>query len=453
MQQSSTLQVQTARWLIGTALALYVLAGPSAARAWWWDPGPEPTNTNECVADLGGLTACEATNALGLPSNLGGCCNAVRELAKDRCECNPAVDLLLGAEGQQIYDLEALCRVVQPLKWVTVVPRVLRSCSDLERHDYGCAPNDMEMDAARLQSVLTFHGYFEEHVNATMCLDTPGFVQDLGTVFEPDIEVFIPYGIGTYVGIENVAEYLGMAMSSLNHDFWYYDTTIDRTLPAMLSVSTDGSSWVQGSTFRGSFVRGALPYSNSYQEQQAYFQGCETKVQEFEVLPTPSLRDWVETYVQAADLSQRWGVEDICRYHTEFCADDPATRQYDSEAECLAYIGSLPLYTEACGVNRPLSGNSLSCKFKHHFMIPANPELHCAHIGPAGAMDPHGHLKCDDMHECSDPFEGSSWPLVSEIGPNTPSSVVDIFEASNVGYADEPYGCAVPTHANPMSMP
>ncbi len=445
MQHSIGSRVRSVPWLFGAVLSLYCASAPAEASA-WWSSAPKPTNTNMCVADLGGLAACQETGGLlGLPTNLGACCNAVRELAVDRCECNPAVDLLLGEEGQQIYDLEPICRVVQPLKWVTVTPRVLRSCTSLKRHDYGCEMNDMEMDAARLQSILAFQATFQAHVEAEACFDTNTFIHQLLASFDPDIEVFIPYGIGTYTGIDNVAEYLGMAMTSLNHGFWLYDSTIDTTKPATLGVSTDGSTWIQGSTFRGSYVRGALPYTDAYTEQQAMFEGCSTVVNQFEVLPTDGLRDWVETYVQAADLSQRWGIEDICRYHTEFCADDPATRQYDSEAECIEYISSLPLYTEACGINRPLAGHSLACKFKHHFMIPANPALHCAHIGPLGMEDSHGHFKCDDEIECADPDEGSDWPLVSEIGMNTPPAIADIWEASNVGFETEPFGCAIPT--------
>lgn len=436
------------RWagaVLASLVAVGVSSAPEQASA-WWTPAPQPTNTNECVADLGPIQVCQDTGLLGLPSNLGGCCDAVRELARDRCECNPALDLLLGEEGQQIYELEALCRVVQPLKWLWVTPRAIRSCSSLQRHDYGCGPNDMEMDAARLQNVLTFQGIFTYHVNATQCLDTPQFVSDLSTVFEPDVTVFVPYGIGTYTGVDNVAEYLGMAMQSLNHDFWYYDTTIDPTKPAALHVSTDGSTWIQGSTFGGSFLRGDLPYTDAYTEQEVVFEGCSTLVGDYSVIPTEGIRDWVETYVQASELSHRWGVEDICRVHTEYCAGDEHTLQYESEEECIAYISSLPLFSPACGPNRPLAGLSLPCKFKHHFMVPTNPHLHCAHIGPAGMHDMHGALKCDDDYECSDPNEGADWPAVTLIGPNTPQAIRNVFDANNVGWETEPMACAIPTH-------
>ncbi len=403
------------------------------------------TNTNECISDLGAIQVCQQTNWLGLPSNLGACCDAVREMARDRCECNPALDLLLGEEGQQIYELEPLCRIVQPFKWLTTVPRVLRSCNSLKRHDYGCGPNDMQMDAARLQTILTFGHLFADAANEQACFDTPAFEGGLSTVFESDISFTVPYGIGTYNGVTDVAEYLGMAYASLNHGYWNYDTTIDPSKPARLDVTANGRVWVQGSTFRGSFLRGLLPYSDSYSEQRAEFQACETKVSTFNVQPTTGVRDWVETFVQTAERSERWGVRDICRYHTQFCAGDPATRQYASEQDCLDYMNTLPLYSQACGPNRPLAGNSVTCKFKHHFMVAANPTLHCPHIGPAGTHDPNHHIKCDDVEECGADQGQGSWPAVTRFGPNTPAAVASIFNASNVNAAQEPIACVIPS--------
>lgn len=418
---------------------------PMVSWAWWPAPQPKPTNTNECVANLGGIQVCQQTGLLGLPTNLAGCCAGVRELAKDRCECNPTLDLLLGEEGQQIYQLEALCRIVEPLKWVTVTPRVLRSCAPLQRHDYGCGPNDMEIDAARFQTVLTFGALFNGAANEQACFETPHFEAGLATVFEPDVDFTVPYGIGTYTGITDVAEYLGMAFASLNHGYWLYDLAIDPTKPARLDVSADGKTWHQGSTFGGSFLRGDQPYADKYQEQEIKFQGCETKVQTFNVVPTQGLRDWVETFVQTAQLSDRWGVKDICRYHTMFCANNPATTQYASEQECIDYMNSLPLYSDACGPNRPLAGNSVTCKFKHHFMIPTHPELHCPHIGKVGIIDPNNKYKCDDVAECSVDQGQVTWPPVQNIGAFTPASVIATYTASNIGAENEPVACAAPS--------
>lgn len=420
--------------------------GPDDETQWWWW-GPRPTNTNTCVADLGGIQACQELGPLGLPSDLGACCDGVRQLARDRCECNPAIDLLLGEEGQQIYDLEPLCRIVQPLKYATLLPRDLRSCSPYERHDYGCAANDMEMDAARLGTVLSFGALFDTATDTGQCFDTPSFITDLEQVFEPDAGLFVPYGIGTYSGYSDMAEYLGLAFSGLNHGYWKFSPILDGSAPSLLHVSEDGSTWTQGTTSAGEFLRGDLPYTDAYIEQEAYFEGCNTRMDDYEVVPTDALRDQVEIFTQTADLSKRWGVEDICRYHTTYCAPDPATSQFATEQECLDYMNSLPLYSEQCGPNRPLAGNSVTCKFKHHFMIPTNPALHCPHIGKIGSADPNNAFKCDDDYECADPDFGSDWPAVTEIGASTPQDRVDVFTTNNVGWESEPFGCAIPSGA------
>jgi hypothetical protein len=403
------------------------------------------TNTNQCAVDLGSIQVCQDRNFLGLPNDLGACCDGVRKLAQDQCECNPALDVVLGEEGTKIYDLEPLCRLVQPLKWFSVTPRVFRSCSALQKHEYGCAMTDMEIDAARLTAITSLQKVFKDTTNEAMCLDTPAFVAELANSFAPDVHVTVPYGVGTYSGIHDVAEYLGMAFAGLTHGFWEHDITPDTKKPGRLEVSGDGSVWTTAATTRGSFVRDALPYTDLYLEQDIAFRGCETLVADYDVHPTEGMRFLIERYVQATDLSKRWGLEDICRYHTQFCAGDPATRQYESEAECLEYLGSLPLYTEACGPNRPLAGHSLSCKFKHHFMIPTNPMLHCPHIGKVGHHDPNHKLKCDDVSECSVDQGQASWPAVNLVGSRTPANVVEAYTRSNVGYESEPFGCAVPT--------
>jgi hypothetical protein len=403
------------------------------------------TNTNQCAVDLGGIQVCQDRNFLGLPNDLGACCDGVRRLATDQCECNPALDVVLGEEGTQIYDLEPICRFIQPLQWLKVKPRVFRSCNALQTHEYGCAMTDMEMDAARLKAITSLQSVFAETTDEAMCLDTPAFVNDLANTFAADVNVRVPYGVGTYSGIHDVAEYLGMAFAGLTHGFWIHDIRADTSKRGRLEVSADGSVWTTGATTRGSFVRTELAYTDLYLEQDIAFRGCETLVSDYSVHPTEGMRFLIERYVQAADLSKRWGLEDICRYHTQFCAGDPMTRQYASEADCLEYLSGLPLYTEACGPNRPLAGHSISCKFKHHFMIPTNPMLHCPHIGPMGMADPNHHLKCDDVSECSVDQGQASWPMVEAVGAHTPASVVDTYARSNVGYSTEPLGCAIPS--------
>jgi len=406
----------------------------------------ETTNTNECIANLEGVAKCEGMLSL-TPGALVECCDAVRELAVDKCECNPAVDVLLGqagAMGAMIYDLEPLCRLRQPFKWAGVKPRWRRDCREFDQRSYGCELTDVEIDAARLTTLLSFVDLFHGADDENQCFHTADFITKMETTFEPDARFNVPYGIGTYSGYSDIAEYLGITFQGLSHGFWSFTAVMDGSEPAFLGVSDDGKTWTQGVTENGVFHRGATSYSGSYLLMEANFESCDKRISTFDNVPTESLRDSVEVFVQSADLSKRWGLEDICRYHTTFCAGDPATRQFDSEEACLGFMRDLPLYSEKCGPNRPLAGNSLPCKFKHHFMIPANPALHCVHIGPEGSVDMNGKMKCHDEYECAEGLEESlEWPDVVEIGDATPPAVLATLAANNEGWEDEPLGCAI----------
>jgi len=406
---------------------------------------PKLTHTNACIQDLGVLLKCQDRNALGLPRDMQGCCSGVKTLADDTCHCNPAIDAILGSEGKKIYQMEILCRLAQPRNWAKVTPFFLRKCEAAKGHKYGCEKSDVEIDAARFTSITNFQKALDNAENEKQCLDTPAFADKLAIAFAPDVEFKVPYGIGSYVGIQDVSEYLGMVFNGLTHGFWFNDITPQPTKKARLEVSKDGKTWYVGATSKGVFFRGQKPYDDNYLESEIEFKGCETKISKYTILPTESMKFVIERIVQAADLSKRWGAEDICRYHTKFCAGDPTTKQYESEKACLDYMKELPLYTKACGRNRPLSGHSISCKLKHHFMIPAHPNLHCAHIGPKGITDPNDHIKCDDEIECGSDEGQDSWPNVTEIGDRTPKDIQDLFEKDNAGYESEPFGCAIPT--------
>ena len=363
----------------------------------------------------------------------------------DNCQCNPAIDNILGPEGKKLYDIEFICRVAQPTKWGKVRPFFIRQCGEVETHNYGCERPDSEIDAERFASIQGFQNSLADSKSEKTCLDTPKFADNLSKVLTKDIKFNVPYGIGSYVGIQGVSEYLGMVFNGLTHGFWFNDIAIDPTKKARFEIDDDGKTWTLGSTTKGEFYRGGKPYTDLYIEQKVKFQGCDTQISDYTILPGEGMKFVIERIVQAADLSKRWGAEDICRYHTKFCAADPNTKQYESEQACLSYMKSLPLYSQACGKNRPLSGNSLSCKLKHHFMIPAHPSLHCPHIGPKGRLDPDNHAKCDDVAECTADEGQDNWPNIENIGANTPPDIKLFFEKDNVDYKKEPFGCAIPS--------
>ena len=149
-----------------------------------------------------------------------------------------------------------------------------------------------------------------------------------------------------------------------------------------------------------------------------------------------------EPFAQTAQFSQRYGMEDICRYHTRYCTGE--LQQYTNETECLDYMRALPMYTELCGAQRAFYGHSLPCKWKHHILVPANPSVHCGHIGKEGARGGDDSLKCDDVAECTEDEGQDDWPAFVLFGDNTPPERIALYEADNVGYEDEPFPCVIP---------
>ncbi|HVJ92984.1 MAG TPA: hypothetical protein VM580_24450, partial [Labilithrix sp.] len=244
---------------------------------------PSP-NTNQCIEDLGGILPCQELNALGLPKKLGQCCDGIRKMALDRCECNPAIDVVLQGHdnAQALYNTEFLCRTIQPLKWATVPSRILWrtpvDCPALAaRRTYGCTSNDMQIDAARLSSIVNLGSLFESALDVSQCFDVTAFDAGIQQTFEPDAKVSVPYGVGEYQGYDGISEYLAISLASVNHSFWKETFVPDPSKPGALNVSADGKTWTQGGTMAGSFFDGTLPYTDVYAENASEFQGCETR--------------------------------------------------------------------------------------------------------------------------------------------------------------------------------
>merc|ERR1711916_179639 len=100
-----------------------------------------------------------------------------------------------------------------------------------------------------------------------------------------------------------------------------------------------------------------------------------------------------------AKYFRKSGRESICRYHEKYCG---SWRQYTDFDDCMTYLAGIPIAEPTCG-ERILGGNSILCRFKHHFMVPIAPSKHCYHIGKEGLTSYSGlsaDLKCDTVKEC-----------------------------------------------------
>lgn len=402
-------------------------------------------HSNQCIQNLGGILSCGEIGLFNLFSGVvSSCCEGLKDLVVDGCRCNPLIGQLLGPQGKLLSLLQPVCRIVHPLAWLSVP--LWRDCEAVKSYDYGCGVSDAEIDSGRYGSLDFFNGLFKDNQDESKCFDTPAFVDSLREAIREDAVFFVAYGAGYYIGPENIAEYMGIPFASLNHGFWFSNNEQDTTGKKEARFDIEANVWYLGSTrLPGTYYRGTLPYDEHYIEQRIHFEGCETKIAQYIFLGDKGILDGVIVhFAQAAQYSKRYGIEDTCRVHTVFCADNPDTRQYESEQECIDYIRSLPMWTEACGKNRLFGGHSIPCKWKHHLMVPTNPLLHCPHIGKLGVADKNGDLKCDDVAECSQDDGQDSWPPVYDVGNDTPLERIQFIENNNIGYEDEPLGCAIP---------
>jgi len=403
-------------------------------------------HTNECIGSLALLQPCNPNPF----SDLAGCCDGLRAFTVAGCFCNPGTSLLLGEDGASLGDLLGpVCRQLQPLDWAEVPTSQV--CSDFDAYEYGCGAmmSDNTLEGARLGSLLSFEVLFEE-MNVDVCFDTPAFVAGLGAIMDEDPELYAAYGVGTYKGVQDMAEYFGMSFYGLNHGMWnlYPSTPAEQ---AQSYVLFSGDNTLLSSTVNsGFFAKGTLPYSDIRTETLFQFRPCSTKPWRFEVPPSAGFAEWNNMYSWLPATFKVYGPEFICKYHESFCLGE--LRQYDSEQECVDFMRSLPTYSEQCGPNTPLSGNTLGCRFKHHLMIPANPGQHCYHIGRNSA-DSNGDFKCNDELECSDPAVLAANALFPLDVDNPPQEVLDAAAVLNKDeiVQAEPFGCAIPLVDNTLS--
>jgi hypothetical protein len=172
-----------------------------------------------------------------------------------------------------------------------------------------------------------------------------------------------------------------------------------------------------------------------YVEQNFTFAGCSTTMHSLkiadmsEVQPgKPNLIGVLASklYHVVNEKSHTWAHEDVCNYHDEYCTG--SNQQFVDHAECMRFMNALPTVSAACGVPEALSGNSSACRFKHHYMIPFAPELHCFHIG-YGLPDAHGEIKCSEA-ECTGQNAGNP-ALVNTVITAADKSCLDNGPASS----------------------
>lgn len=371
-------------------------------------------NTNACLgSDVAAVGAACATG----PS--AACCQALAQFQARGCGCNAVVNALTGG---------ALASLVDP---TTGAPNSalagacaaefnvpVAACTFAHTYNGGqCAASDDQIDLARFGNISAFGALFNQLSDTPFDPTLPAdqleaqrqalysaFVQGFGGIFEPDADdpyVLVPYGVGKYVGVTLMSEYLALGFPLLN-------AGAHRFAPAqpggVLFFEQDGSI-ITGAQQRledqPQVSSATPPYYNGqsctgtegYGETMYGFTACNTQLHSLSVNGSQSQIPWqssdpskytdIPNYVRQFTndaQTKLWGPSTICAIHQAFCAGT-AYQQYDSYAQCLAYIGKLPLTTKAFGARGAMGGDSLACRYKHSLMVRIDPATHCGHIG------------------------------------------------------------------------
>jgi hypothetical protein len=209
-----------------------------------------------------------------------------------------------------------------------------------------------------------------------------------------------------------MAEYLALYLPIVNKEFWRFQSNLNSP-DSVLNWSPNGRLVTVGSPGSGTLFGGCKSISNLYLEQAYNFTGCDSLAnamiinqQSITGRPTGMATLVDHMYWAGHDFHAYGYPRDVCEYHETYCTG--TNKQFVSKAECLRFMTALPPVSPACGNGGVFGGNSTTCRFKHHLMIPFNPSTHCFHIGYGDRPDTMGHFKCNDAIECPSPQQDGS---------------------------------------------
>ena len=197
---------------------------------------------------------------------------------------------------------------------------VARSFSSLP----SCSSDEAELTSKRLQALGLFNSVYTSF-HASDVFNLESFLSELGPLVAPEFSLNVPYGGGTYAGLNDAAEYLSLQFSSVNvggSSFNLSDT--GGVLPA---VSIDGDAYTTKQNFAANFFPTVTPSLRLpiQSEVVVTFAPCRSR----SILPPATIHMLPAWYSITIDLSIDL-CSDRCRSHatravrrshfTDFCA-------------------------------------------------------------------------------------------------------------------------------------
>lgn len=320
-----------------------------------------------------------------------------------------------------------------PLWWIAMFNNKVNwkqvRCTPFQGKTYNggsCALNDMQLDNARIGAAIGFSTAIQTAAAPTpTCFNKQDFLNSLAVFLDPVPVVTVGLGIGSYTDLESAVEYLALASSKVNKDFWRFLGAANPQADPnqVLFVLPGGASLVLGGTAGGNFFRGCSLDTGGPSEQLITYEGCNTVIKSY-LVPAQSpltgrnlhLYKFVNKFYNVVTDAPSWGIENICNYHEQYCTG--SYKQFANFAECKRFMQALPRVSPACGNGLIMSGNSTTCRFKHSFMVPLAPQNHCFHIGYGDMPDSNGKFKCSDATECVPSSLAASDPTPLDLVPS-----------------------------------
>ena len=129
---------------------------------------------------------------------------------------------------------------------------VARSFSSLP----SCSSDEAELADKRLQTLVAFNSVYTSF-GASDVFNLESFLSELGPLVAPEFSLNVPYGGGTYAGLNDAAEYLAMTFESVNVGSHSFDLNL--TAGVIPALSIDGDAYTLKSSFAANFYPTVTP--------------------------------------------------------------------------------------------------------------------------------------------------------------------------------------------------
>jgi hypothetical protein len=294
---------------------------------------------------------------------------------------------------------------------------VTYDCTNFATKTYNggtCAQTDVELDTARFMAVKTFSDTILSFGYSTTCFNYNEFKTNLEKVVASNAVANAGQGLGTYVGLDHIAEYFSLLSPQINCKFV---TLVPAPNPGPVAfIDANGSRVTVGLNVTNRYINGDFKRNETdYLESSFEFTGCGTLGSKlivpavsnlfpnritgvgsltemlFKVANAQTMRPPASNTLTMAQMTQyaygniassMMGLRSICKQQERFCTG--ANQQFASYNECTSWYEKLinsPAYSPVCRTAALASGNSSTCRAKHQFMVQINPAVHCPHLG------------------------------------------------------------------------